>query len=184
MAKPNITISLDHPDPRVLNTLDIVRHVCLIVVAVVSTILLCAWLNPTVAHLLPVGWGLMKANTALCALLCVGSLALSNPKFPSGITLISRSVAVFVILLATAVLYEYITGRNLGIDTLFSSDILSQHPGRMSPHTAACFVLLGIIVLCIHVRKHLLSHVVDGITLCLVFMILIFRGCRKITFTI
>jgi hypothetical protein len=68
----------------------------------------------------------MKANTALCALLCTGSLALFNPKLSSRAVLISRSFAVFVILVATAVLYEYSTGRTLGIDTVLTSDILSQ----------------------------------------------------------
>ena len=174
MARLNLTTSADHPDPRVLNTLAFVRRSCIVIVALVSTVLLSAWLSPAVGHLLPDGWGIMKANTALCALLCAGSLALFNPKFSFRVALISRSFAVFVILFATALLYEYGTGRILGIDTMLASDTLSPQPGRMSPHSAVCFLLLGVILLGIHARKQLLSHLVDGLTLCLVLLILVY----------
>jgi len=172
VTKQNITISADRPDPVVLKTLAVVRQACMIAVAVVSSVLLCAWLSPAVWRLFPVGWTLMKANTALCALLCTGSLALFNPKFSSRVVFISRSLAAVVILIATAVLYECSAGRALGIDTIFASDVLSRHPGRMSPHTASCFLLLGVILLGIHARKQILSHIVDGLTLCLVFLVL------------
>src|SRR5476649_1806514 len=44
----------------------------------------------------------------------------------------------------------------------------------MSPHSAFCFVLLGVILLFLRARKQLLSHIVDGLTLCLVLLILIY----------
>jgi diguanylate cyclase (GGDEF)-like protein len=174
LAKTNITISADHPDPGVLKMLAFVRQACVVAVAVLSTAVLCAWLTPPVAHLLPAGWELMKANTALCALFCAGSLALFNPKFSSRAAHISRALAVLVILLAVAVLFEYGTGRVLGVDTALAADIFSWPPGRMSPHTAVCFVLLGLVLPCLSIRKRLLSQIVDGLTLCLVFLILVY----------
>jgi diguanylate cyclase (GGDEF)-like protein len=62
----------------------------------------------------------------------------------------------------------------LGIDTLFASDMLTQHPGRMSPQTAVCFLLLGVILLCMRSRRRFVSHIVDGLTLCLLFLVLIY----------
>ena len=157
-----------------MNILAFVRQTCILSVAVVSTVLLCGWLIPSVGQQLPAGWGLMKANTALCALLCAGSLALADPKFSSRLRLLSRSFAAFVILLAAAVLYEYSTGKILGIDTVLASDVFTQHPGRMSPHTAFCFLLVGSILLCIHARKQLISPIIDALTLFLIFMILVY----------
>jgi diguanylate cyclase (GGDEF)-like protein len=77
-----------------------------------------------------------------------------------------------VILLATGVLYEYSSGKVLGIDTVLAPDVLSRYPGRMSAQAAFCFVLLGIILLCIHARRRLISYIADGLTLCLAFLIL------------
>jgi diguanylate cyclase (GGDEF)-like protein len=145
-------------------------------VAAFSIVLICAWLIPTTNHLLPVGWGIMRINTALCALLCAGNLALFDSKFSARVAFTRLSLALFVILLATGVLYECSSGRVLGIDTALAPDILSHYPGRMSAQTAFCFVLLGIILLCIHSRRRIISYIVDGLTLCLVFLILVFTS--------
>ena len=174
MATPKTISSADLPDSSVLNTLAVVRQTCIIAVAVVSTLILCAWSSPTLGILLPPGWALMKANTALCALLCVASLALGNPKFSSRTVLLSRLFAGLAVLLAAAVLYEYGGRRLLGIDTLLAPDILSRQPGMMSPHTSFCFLLLGVVLLFIHVRRQWISHIIDGLTLCLVFLLLVY----------
>jgi diguanylate cyclase (GGDEF)-like protein len=83
-------------------------------------------------------------------------------------------LALIVALLASALLYQYISGVNLGINTFIVSDAQSGHPGRMSPQSAGTFLLLAVILLGIRARKSLLSLVVDGLTLCLGLAMLTF----------
>jgi diguanylate cyclase (GGDEF)-like protein len=176
VSKQNPAFFPDRPDPGVLETLGFVRKICLMAVAAFSIVLICAWLIPTTRDLLPVGWGIMRINTALCAFFCASNLALFDSKFFFRVALTRLSLALFVILLGTGVLYEYSSGRVLGIDTVLAPDILSRYPGRMSDQTAICFVLLGVILLCLHSRRRIISYIVDGLTLCLAFLILVFAS--------
>ncbi|MBD1388330.1 response regulator [Neiella sp. HB171785] len=83
----------------------------------------------------------MQYNTALgfvasaIALLCVRSAKTAG------------FMSVFLIVLGSLTLTEYIAGVDLHIDQLLMDhyvDINTSHPGRMAPNTALCFLLFGI----------------------------------------
>jgi diguanylate cyclase (GGDEF)-like protein len=174
MAKQSVTLSPIQPDSRVLQTVTQVSNICLIIVGLFATAYLTAWFIPAVGNHFPEGWKAMKVNIALCDLFAAYSLAYCNPKFSARAHFISRILAIIVASICLAVLYQYATGKQIGIDTLIVSDSLSGHPGNMSEQTAGTFLLLAVILLFIKARKNLLSHIIDGLTLCLGLAVLTF----------
>lgn len=95
------------------------------------------------------GWSRMKPNTALA--LCISGLALVAAASRDRSVLLCRLVAgasFFLMLLGGLTLSEYVFGWNLGIDTILlpSAALFLQgnHPARMSPSSAFCFVLAGL----------------------------------------
>jgi PAS domain S-box-containing protein len=90
----------------------------------------------------------MKANTALGLLLGGLALALlSRKKAGSTLRFCIAALAGMVIALGSLTLGEYFFGWNLGLDELLFRDaiesVATSQPGRMSPSTAFCFVLVG-----------------------------------------
>jgi signal transduction histidine kinase len=108
---------------------------------VVSGLVLLGWtLNlPILQSILP-GQPQMVPLTAVAFILASLSLA-TKPKVVSGIC------ALAVILIAVLTLSEYVSGLNLGFDTLLFSQrfqtIDRTFPGRPSPHTAIDLLLIG-----------------------------------------
>jgi diguanylate cyclase (GGDEF)-like protein len=174
MANPKLKFSSIQPDSRVLRTVTSVSYLCVIVVGLFAGGYLTAWFVPAVGNHLHQGWKAMKANIALCDLLAAFSLAYSNPRFSPRAHRISRILAFAVISICLAVLYQYATGKQIGIDTLLVPDAQSGHPGRMSQQSALTFLLLAVILFFIRARKSLLSNIVDGLTLCLGLVVLTF----------
>src|SRR6266542_964572 len=90
----------------------------------------------------------MKVNTALG--FCYASISLwllQNGENPSRRKLIGQFFAVLAIIVGFLSLNEYLFGWDLGIDRFFVKDLSalpSAFPGRMSPVTAICFVLIGV----------------------------------------
>src|SRR5690349_16655520 len=108
---------------------------------VISGLVLLGWtLNlPILQSILP-GQPQMVPLTAVAFILASLSLA-TKPKVVSGIC------ALAVILIAVLTLSEYVSGLNLGFDTLLFSQrfqtIDRTFPGRPSPHTAIDLLLIG-----------------------------------------
>ncbi len=91
----------------------------------------------------------MKANTAIG--MALGGLALallSRENIDRPLRLCTAALAVMVITLGAFTLAEYFFGWNLRIDELLFRDAIesagTSQPGRMSPSTAFCFILVGI----------------------------------------
>ncbi len=107
-----------------------------------ASIVLAGWILriPTLTSVVP-GLVSMKANTAICFLLLSGALyAAAECRWPRW----QGWLAIAAAFLASLTLFEYVSGTSLGIDeALFRDLALSPHPGRMSPITAANFVLLA-----------------------------------------
>lgn len=151
-----------------------VRNLSLFLVATISGVILAAWLIPAIDGLFPAGWRLMKANTSLCALLCTVSLVLNRQNSSRLFRHLSRASAIVVLCLTASILFQYASGRNIGIDTLLAHDPAALNPGRTSPQSAASFFLLGVILLFVRATKRKFSHVIDALTLCLGMLVLIF----------
>ena len=98
-------------------------------------------------------WVSMKANTALCFVLC--SIALSASQEAYAASLPARRVAVavagWVVLIAVLTLAEYALHRSLGIDQLLFSEpagtVGTSAPGRMHLATALAFLSIGLSIL-------------------------------------
>ena len=95
----------------------------------------------------------MQYNAALGLLLCgSGLLALLG-----GWARLAGLCGALVMLLGVLTLSEYLSGIDLGIDQLFMQHFIAMataHPGRMSPNTALCFMLLGTIVVVLRTSGH------------------------------
>jgi signal transduction histidine kinase/CheY-like chemotaxis protein len=88
----------------------------------------------------------MQFNTALCLILCGGSLLLGSLSRPrtwtrNGAILIAAAVA----LISSLTLIEYITNSSFGLDEVVFHDhppvFGRPYPGRMAPNTAIAFLL-------------------------------------------
>ena len=88
-------------------------------------------------------WVPMQYNTALGFVFCgLAGISLLRSHYST-----SRFIALIPILLGGLTLIEYSFGTNLHIDEMFMKHYITvqtSHPGRMSPNTALCFLLLGI----------------------------------------
>jgi signal transduction histidine kinase len=102
----------------------------------------------------------MKANTALCFVLAGVSLWLQGARRAgSGERVrtrrLGRACAAVVALVGGLTLFQYLFGRNLGIDQALFADagmaVATPWPGRMAPNTAAGFLLAGLALLLLNV---------------------------------
>jgi diguanylate cyclase (GGDEF)-like protein len=171
-ADPLKTLS-SRPDLTVIARLASLQMVSLALVALTAGTVLCAWLIPALATLLPHGWSLMKANTALCLLLSTGNLTLSRNRQTARHLMLGRILAAAIVLIAASVLFEHLTGKTSGFDTLLAADATSTIPGRMALQTSVFFILLGVTSLFARARKSPISNMVDVLTLAIVVLTLV-----------
>jgi len=90
----------------------------------------------------------MKVNTAIIIGLSGGSLALLLTRGRSSRRRVGRLLALFVVLITSATLAEYLFGLSLGIDNVLFREAPSTYatyaPGRMAPTTALAFLAIGL----------------------------------------
>lgn len=161
------------PDLRLIGRLAVAQKICLTVIFVIAGGVLAGWLLPGAATLLPPGWSLMKASTALAALAAAASMALSQPRASHRRLRLARLSAGLVILVGGLSLVEHLTGRDTGIVTLLATASVGVKPGLMSLQTTTFYLLFGVTQLVSTASKSLLSHVVDSLTMALVVVALV-----------
>ncbi|MED7787501.1 GGDEF domain-containing protein [Francisella sp. 19X1-34] len=97
----------------------------------------------------------MQFNTALC----FGILAIVNfiPK-TSKFSYSRCMLSIIVLVISLLTLLEYLFGLNFSIDNIIDSATMdhSLYPGRMSPNTAVCFLLLAIANILPRFKKNVL----------------------------
>ena len=140
---------------------------------VVTAVVLLAWLIPALASLLPSGWDVMKANTALALMLGATSLVLSQPRRSRIQQQISTALAAAAMLIALSALARHLLGWDIGLETLLAPDTGAARPGLMSIQSAAYLLALGFVALQITARKKPLSPFVDALTMGLIMFTLI-----------
>jgi PAS domain S-box-containing protein len=121
-------------------------------VSVLAAAVLAAW----VVHFVPLiqllpGVPPLSRQGALSELL----LGLALAGLAAGRKRASAFFATIVIILAVLVGFEYILGRNLGIDQLLGGDYLRSvsPPGRISPVGAFCYLSAGLALLAMSIRR-------------------------------
>jgi len=160
-------------DPGLLENLGLLQRGCLAFVTAIALVVLTAWFVPPLARVLPAIWSVMNPNTALLALCGAVSLMCSQPKQPRRVVLTGKLLAVFVGLMAVAVLAEDAFNVSLNIDTLLPASSLYGAPGRMAPQTALCFALLSVVLFFLRARKRTVAVVADIFVSTLCMMVLI-----------
>ena len=140
----------------------------LAVTALIAMTILGAWLFPALASLLPHGWDLMKANTAVGMLLAAAGIWTEASR-----TSASRGFAAVLSLFALLILLERVTGLPLHLDTWLAADAGSSHPGQTSTRTAAGLLLIGLLIPCIREHRGVSSMTADALTFALVGLVLI-----------
>jgi PAS domain S-box-containing protein len=97
----------------------------------------------------------MKFNTASCALLCGGAIVILTYRTGAGLEGLARGMAAGAIAIGAATLGEYFFNWQLGIDELIVKDTVGAFGvfrGRMSPFSAAAFIILGFAVAAVRLR--------------------------------
>jgi PAS domain S-box-containing protein len=102
----------------------------------------------TLTSVIP-GAAQMKINTAVCVLLCGGALWILTYRTGPSLEGLARAMAALAAAIGAATLGEYLFEWQLGIDELLLTDtsgVFSVFHGRMSPYSAAAFIILGFAV--------------------------------------
>ena len=101
------------------------------------------------------GYVSMKANTALCFIMCGSALLVGYLSRPAPWKkTFSFVLGLIVVLISGATLIEYLSGLSFGLDQMIFQDnphaAFTSQPGRMSPYTGLGFLLFGssLILLC------------------------------------
>lgn len=129
-------------------------------VIVISCLVLLGWQfdSALLKSIIPGMTPMNPGGTAVAFLLASLSLMMQTAPTGSRIGSLSRICAWATVLMATAVLYGYLFDWNTGIDEWLFRDKLDQealltgHPNRMAPNTAAAFLLTGLALLLLDVR--------------------------------
>jgi PAS domain S-box-containing protein len=102
----------------------------------------------TLTSVIP-GAAQMKMNTAVCILLCGTALWILSCRTRASLEGLARAMAALAAAVGAATLGEYIFDWQLGIDELLVKDrfgVFNVFHGRMSPYSAATFIILGFAV--------------------------------------
>lgn len=111
----------------------------------------------------------MKANTALCFVLCGISLGIASSESKKNRDF-GNLCALFVFLISGLTLIEYVEGFNFHIDEILFKDdpspILTSHSGRMAPLTAFNFLVSALALLFYHSKRaYLISQLLNLIVI-------------------
>ncbi|WP_412473574.1 ATP-binding protein [Halobacteriovorax sp. YZS-1-1] len=132
---------------KVLNDQNTAIKVSSFIVTLIASSVMFGWIKniPSLIQVQP-NFVPMQFNTALCFILSAATIYfISNKKRIKSI-LIQHIFATILFLISFTSLLQYIIGINLGIDQLFLEHYIlvkSEFPGRMSPNTATCFILIS-----------------------------------------
>ena len=179
------------PDQALLDKLAPVRRLCLIGAAVLAFVILVAWFIPALGSLLPMGWNVMRSETALLLILAAISLELFEPLHSSRSHKIGQLLAALVALFGAAILIEFALHISLGFDTLLPCDLGTgdPFPGRSAAQTASCLFLLGMSIALIPAKSRIGVWTADlvAIGLSLLMLVLvsgeIFNALRIFSFS-
>ncbi len=98
---------------------------------------------------------IMVFNTALslvCAAIAIYFIIKPYPYF----NILNIILSIFLLFLSGAILFEHLFDNSLGIDELFVKVNYQNelaHPGRMSPQTSFCFMMLATTMLLFHAKS-------------------------------
>jgi diguanylate cyclase (GGDEF)-like protein len=162
----------NQPDLRILKSVQTVQTVCLIGAGLIAAGILCGWVMPGVVRILPHGWALMKANTALAFLIGAAGIGVTQSRTDGPRRTAAWLCSAVIMIIAGSALFAYSTGHPIGLETILGADSGAAIPGRMSVQTAVYLELVGFILMLESARRKFYLHLVDVLTIMLVLLVL------------
>jgi diguanylate cyclase (GGDEF)-like protein len=148
------------------------QTVCLVGVGLIAAGVLCGWVVPGVALVLPHGWSLMKANTSVAFLLAASGIFVTQSSEDDHRVLAACLCGVAIMMIAGSALFAYSTGHPIGLETILGADSGEKMPGRMSVQAAVYLEFVGLTLIFEGLRRKFYVHVVDILTITLVLLVL------------
>lgn len=161
-------LSSSQPDLALLDRLHVINRVCLAVAGVIGMVVLAGWYVTGIAAVLPSGWWVMQAGTAVGMLLAVASLLLSEPRRSNRQLTFSAVLAGLILMIACTALFAHLSSWDHGIVSILIDDPKS---GLMSLQTALFLALLSVMLLAFRVRKSAMAVGVDVLAVGLVMLV-------------
>lgn len=162
-----------------------VERVCLAVVVFLAVLNLLGWAALGAGSSFLAGWPLMKAQSALAALLCALSLALGLPNRSAGMHRVGTFLAAAATLLTVGVVCEYLFHFSLGFDVVPGTGhgLLALFAARMSYQTVGGFACLALTILVIPARRQPAVFAGDMVAFILVLVVLILASGHVLAIT-
>jgi len=158
------------PHPGLPAFLRFYVNVAILIIVMGTLLILSGWLLglPRLTSLFT-AYPPMRFNTALSLLLMAGSLwLLKEAEAAPSQKRLGNGLAGLALLLSLLTFFEYLLGRNLGIDELFVKDLYSApnlFPGRIAPLAAICIFLGSISLLRLGSRlSRYLSYIIISLS--------------------
>ncbi len=113
-------------------------------------------------------WISMKANTAICFLLCSAALIVTSGTGRGFVaTFIVSTCLAATFLISSTTLLQYILKANFGIDELLFSDPIAGtatiHPGRTAPAACLSFMILSVALMLTYIHRAMwTAHILVG----------------------
>ncbi len=165
--------SLYLANPVILSRFAVERQIALTATIFIVLSIFTAWNWPRVGAILPEGWSLMQATTALTILFLSTALFFMDNEQKQ---FLGKCCALFAIAMAGITFYEHWHGLKsiLGYYLVAGSTHAAVHPSSIQ--SAVSFLLLGGSILIGHNRQDWLGIIQDGILMLLLGLILLFSA--------
>jgi protein-histidine pros-kinase len=148
-----------------MNLIDGVIFICSIIIIALGGSVIFGWLSQNTSLVqVATNYSPMQFNTALGFLL-LGIAILFIQKQP----IVARVVGIYLALVGSLTLLEYLAGINLSIDEIFIKSFMADavFPGRPASNTAFCLLLSGLALLLLVSKWHSAWKMQIGLTLSL-----------------
>ncbi len=142
-------------------------------VMLISSATLSAWLSHQVGEYLPAILTGMGAPMALISMLCAFSLIMSEDGNPRLILSLGRYAALIPALLATAILVENFFSFSAFPDAFLEGGHAASPAGSLSPESAAAFLFLSAVMILVRSGSAFAVHAADILVSCLCLLTLI-----------
>jgi len=173
MRKELAALPPSEPDPALMLKLGRVERACLATVSIVVAVNMAGWLIPALGRIFQGGLYLMKAESALGALLSALCLRLVEPRQTRKMHGLGLVLAGLVAALGVGFLLAGRQGILLEVERLIPYESGADFAGRMSTQTACGFALLGICMIMLRAHKRYAVVVGDVLTFCLCTLVLV-----------
>ncbi len=172
MPKSALSLPPVEADPILVERMQAANRVCLTAAVLIALLNLFAWLIPGLACSIPPGRHLMKADSALAALLCAIGLWLPGRRNAPWIRRLAPACAAAATLMAAAILLLH--WFSLPVDLASWLPLHCSEPVQsMTPQAAGRYIVLGLAVVLIHSRQRLAQSAADLLIFCLCFLVVI-----------